>query len=441
MPKAKKPKTKNVLIADLSDSLYLEAVKDQLNEIVTFGDFQLANKLVVFLNGLIKKDKNFSKNYPEILEEYQNVIAKAKWVCLWFWPQKEIVSLFEQNTKEALEDDDIDIWQNTKTTLIMIYDLEERDTLKRKIRESLLRNNQTLTGTFKSQDGTTKEGTIGSWLGEYNFQLGAAPVKLVQVSIFLNNSIVKNLPDDQKRHLTVLVGFYERLKISSLVPEGFEELILVEDDEEDMEGTIRNGIFEPLEPKKEASKILISKKKSLTIKKEKIIPQQPDASTEVEQEVLAAYQGDPRQVKAITKEEQKLAKKFNGDTAKLRAEFFVAVQKKNVNRTIAILRILAQEQDLEKFLKEDAKLNKFLTAIWEKQYGKELVEKFVKNPGQLKFVRLFLRYVLEQRLEMPEADAARVGLQIANIIVSLGKKGYNKMAYFDVESKTFVWFE
>ena len=125
----------------------------------------------------------------------------------------------------------------------------------------------------------------------------------------------------------------------------------------------------------------------------------------------------------------------------MRAEFFKTVQKKDVNRTIALLRILAQINDLENFLGEDQKLNQFLGAIWEKQYGEDFSAQFRKNPVQLKFVRQFLRYVLESRLGLESSDAARIGLQIGNIFVGLGKKSYNKMAYFDVGKKEFIWFD
>ena len=140
-------------------------------------------------------------------------------------------------------------------------------------------------------------------------------------------------------------------------------------------------------------------------------------------------------------EREKLSKRFNNDAAKLREEFFKTVQNKNTNQTIAILRILAQNKELENFLKDDAKLNKFLSAVWEKQFGKDFVSQFQKQPDQIKFVKQFLRYVLEERLGMTASDAARVGLQIGNIFVSSGKKGYNKMAYFDVASKGFKWLE
>ena len=161
----------------------------------------------------------------------------------------------------------------------------------------------------------------------------------------------------------------------------------------------------------------------------------------MKEEILLAYRGDSRQHSVILKEEKKISDKFGSDIASLRAEFYRAVQAKNLNRTIALLRLLTQEDELTKFLVEDKKLNTFLAATWQKQYGPELAEEFKKNPTDISFVRLFLQYILQQRLGLPSGDAARFGLQIGNIFVSLGKKEYNKMAYFDVKSKSFKWFE
>ena len=140
-------------------------------------------------------------------------------------------------------------------------------------------------------------------------------------------------------------------------------------------------------------------------------------------------------------QEQMRRYRTRGDLAKLRQEFFAAVQKKNVNRTIACLRLLTEKNDLENFLRQDEKLRQFLLVTWEKQYGADFAAQFRQNPTQIKFVRLFLRYILEERLTMPASEAARVGLQLANIFVKAGKKSYNKMAYFDVVSKEFRWFE
>ena len=56
-------------------------------------------------------------------------------------------------------------------------------------------------------------------------------------------------------------------------------------------------------------------------------------------------------------EEEKIMNRFGNDLPKLRAEFFTAVQRKNSNRVIALLRLLAQKDDFGKFLKDDIKLN------------------------------------------------------------------------------------
>ncbi len=157
--------------------------------------------------------------------------------------------------------------------------------------------------------------------------------------------------------------------------------------------------------------------------------------------IIAAYRGSEAQEKEYKAEEEKLKKAVAGDKLKLRNEFFAAVQVKNIAKTVACLRILAEMNDIAAFLKDDQRLNKFITAVWGKKYGAGFVADFNSNPGQPRFARAFIRYILAERLGLNDNDAARIGLQIGNIFVSSGKIEYNNIAYYDMMGKKFVWFE
>ena len=166
-----------------------------------------------------------------------------------------------------------------------------------------------------------------------------------------------------------------------------------------------------------------------------------DESSKEQQEIFQAYQGNEKQAKEISREQAKLAKKISGKVDQLPAIFYQAVQTKNVAVTIAVLLLMAETDTLGSFLKTDEKLRQFLSLTWEKQYGKATAEAFNRNPNQPKFVRLFLQYVLQQRLGLDGSEAARLGLHVGSAFVRTGKKGYNTLAYFDVKSKQFRWFE
>ncbi|MBI3291143.1 hypothetical protein HYZ76_02560, partial [Candidatus Falkowbacteria bacterium] len=338
------------------------------------------------------------------------------------------------------------IWDLFRGKLLSIFDVEERNEFKKDLNKALLNNKNNITSQKIERNNKNYSPTIANWLIDYTNSVGVGEIDVVKMNeYFAASKNFQSLSGQDKAKVRDLVTLYERLKKSSVDPEGLEEGVMIA--ENGKFKVFREGRFEDIDAK--IAQLLKSAGMFLTPKINKSIKERQNKTSgieqveisSVEQEVLEAYRGDSRQQKTIAKEEEKLLGKFGEDVNALRAEFFKAVQDKNINRTIACLRILALKNELENFLKDDAKLNKFLMAVWEKQYGKSFVEQFKKRPAQVKFIKHFLRYILEDRLEMNTSDAARIGLQIGNIFVKAGKKSYNKIAYFDVRSKEFRWLE
>ncbi|MFA6255470.1 MAG: hypothetical protein WC675_05635 [Patescibacteria group bacterium] len=447
------------LNADLSDINFFKKTQEELTDLIVQNSAEQAYYLAIFLDYFLKQRKNFEKDYPQLYRDYQTIISKAKWVCLPLLSLQEVIGLFEENLAEALLDPDIVVWEKLRAFLVAHILLDERDNIKRELRATLLRNNQILTQGDIIAENQSHSGTISNWLRDYNQKLGAAKLESKNIELYqyiTNDSNIKKLNPEERRCLISLFTLYERLKASSSEVAGYEGSLGISDEGEGKFAIISDGEVVSLDKRSEKMieqaqdiiDVALGKKPASILKKSKVVESpiqsvdnEPPKQTLIEKEILAAYQGDQKQQQAIAKEEAKITKSFGTDLMKIRQEFFLAVQNKNVSRTIATLNILTKQNDLENFVKTDTKLSQFLTAIWEKRYGKEFTAEFKQKPGQLKFVRLFLRYVLEERLGLSVSEAARVGLQLGNIFVSLGQKDYNKMAYFDVEAKAFNWFE
>ena len=425
----------------------VKAWEKQTAQAVKFNDVEFARKFVRSTWNEIQANKGLAKDRPDLYERLERLFYLNSILTIPALSEAKLVSLLNKGIgwyfKEMMENHVL--WEKIKAYLVAIF-LGDRDQTKERLRRALLRNEEILTQENIERNNETYRPTIKEWLVDYTSIVGNRPVDALRMNeYFASSKNFQKLPTDSRDKVRILIELYENLKRSSLAPEGLEETIdLVVDDNWIV---FDHGRFENLgkfsEETPEVQTIPLTSPVAGKADQEFNLPatavgaESPDVSNEV----MAAYRGDTNQLKAIVKETEKLTSRFNSDTAKLRQEFFGAVQKKNVARAIAILRILAQLQDLEPFIKEDEKLNKFLTVTWAKQYGQNFAQGFVKNSAQPKYVRAFLRYVLEQRLEMTTSDAARVGLQIGNIFVSLGKKSYNKMAYFDVSKKEFSWFE
>lgn len=408
---------KSFTVTDLKkEDVYNSIIYMAVDPLYTVEPGKAAN-LLFELENIINSDKSFLSVSPKIYNKYQNVLSYLKFNSLFLVPADEIEKLFEERILFAFEWE-LDLFQIINNLFNnFYYDVNTFNPVRKAMLRGMEKNKEKIGGVKIILDDKEEEQTIRNWIRDYNyfFELRERKITLDEVTYINRSENIRRLKSNkEKKILSQVIKVYNFLWRPIEAETGLE--------------TGHKLPKEPIEPPSEA--------KNFFKEGEKVTP-----DSEVQQEVIAAYQGDQKQVKAITKEQEKLNKKLGSNNAALWEEFFKAVQKKNLNRTIAILRVLTDRDDLENFLRQDAKLNKFLTTIWQKQYGEDFVAEFNQNPAQLKFVRQFLRYVLEERLGMNSSDAARIGLQIGNIFVSLGKKSYNKMAYFDVNNKQFNWFE
>lgn len=419
-------------LKELTDSDMKIRISNVVKICIWDNDIETAWKL---REKLLKLLSSAGNTLPQHLYKYYDEqITLLSYVVIPRMQIKEIEVLFRNSLLLAIKNE-VDVIQSVKSYYLYYQDPEHGYSLATSIlrvlglnREILGNNNITI-----DEEGSDLPPTVANWLKLYNsqFSLSGARGILEEGQFLQSNKEVLKLNTENKKVLSKLIRFYDFLRF----PQEFANKDVTVNEARKTEATLGDKVAK-LSDLAEATQQ--SNDKEIESISEKV--DSKNLSPE-EQEILDAYKGDPKQAKAIMKEAKKINSKFGGDIPRLRAEFFAAVQKKNVNRTIALLRILTQKHELENFIAKDEKLNKFLTNIWQKQYGDDFIREFSKKPDQLKFTKIFLRYILEQRLGLSSSDAARIGLQIANVFVSSGKKSYNKMAYFDVKTKTFKWID
>lgn len=410
-------KIKKVPTEELDSSAIFEQIDKLIEEYAIGSQIGEAKELWQFLTKTLTAGKT-DEEKKAINNRYQPLLIKLGWVACPFISDSEVENLFKNNLLKAI-DLEINLVGKVKSFIGLVLGDMRLATQRRNLLLFALKANEEELGarTLKIEDLNLElPPQIKNWLKDYD-QSTLAQQRKERLSLleYINTSKnVSQLSEEKKLILRQIFELYDFLRFLT--------------SEEEVEATSHQLPRELGLPQDQGNL-------------SKFVATQTEAKSNIEQEILVAYQGDPRQIKAIAAEQEKVTKKFGNDKPKLRTEFFTAVQNKNIVKTIAILRILAGLADIENFIKEDEKLNKFLTITWAKRYGDDFAAEFTKNPAQVQFIRLFLRYVLEERLGMSLSDAARVGLQIANIFVSLGKIDYNKMAYFDIKDKSFKWFE
>ena len=421
--------------AVLKDKNTKQTITQLVDYLVWYGESREAYKVVAAFEQLINQLPAEEK--VRMREEYHAVISRLHFLTLQYRSDDEVLKIIEFGLAAALHDPELLVVEYLRQKLLDFFVLKKRDEYKLRLNQAINKNNEQLTTAKVPLRDGEQRGTTQNWLKHYISSVGVGVASnLAKAEYFLLLNTLPNLTNQEKRVVKDFIEIVEFIKKSSLSLEGLEESVIFID-KDGKRKMFSQGIIEDFSSQRYFQ---ISNKERKLL--EPIVSNAPPAIVSTsEQEILLAYQGDKKQKKEIAKVEGKLAKKLRDDIVKLRAEFFKAVQAKDIVKTVAILRILAQKQDLEPILQQDEKLFKFLAVTWERQYGKDLAAEFKKAPAQFKFVRLFLRYVLEQRLGLGRNDAARFGMQVGNILVSLGKPEYKQVAYFDVKTKIFNWFE
>lgn len=422
-------------MTDLIDKNIYEGLRTRAEEVLMTDDHRQALIFVQNMSYALSLDENKKlNNYPDLLNAYRELIDKMKFVCLSSLSEMEIVELFEKKLPLGLQNAYLNINRKVRGKLVAIPVFQERDRLRLQMREAILRNNETIGSMNITIHQKPVRPTLANWITKYNLVIGVKKADSIEINtFFVHDNDVQKLDGHNKDLLRKLILLFEYLKLSSQTPEGLEEQLVVKIG--DAYKVLKSAKYEDIKIPAHYEKMIDEIMKQYALE----TPLREGEKMSIAgQEVLDAYRGKPEAQKKIAEEVLKFQEK---DVKFLRSEFFSAVQKKNVSSAIALLRILAHKDDIGRFLQEDQKLKKFLSVVWEKKGGKALAEEFQKQPSLPKFVKMFLKYVLEERLGLSSSDAARAGAHIGNLCKKAGKPGYSQMAYFDAQTKEFRWLD
>lgn len=437
-------------IIDLSSSEAYQEISRQLDDVIREDAVADAGRFVLNMAKLLRQPPNdvLRTQHPEPYTRYEELLALAYFVSLPARSAKEAVDLFERHFLRAYARlrTEVNIANKIHGLLVGTPGFTARDDLKRALRTALLRNAEVFTATPFQLEGKEVEPTLGNWLRYYLSVVGAQPQqgKLARAEFFQRDRAVLTLTQDERRVLQEVIEFFDDLSQSSQTPEGLEDRVTVV-----IDGKLqlyRNGFFEDLE-KSEAAKVirrLMPTQAGETASVAADRPTLPTAPARTQSDadrsaaIMAAYRGDPTKAQALLAEQQRLAP-FVGTPGKLAAEFFAAVQRGKTLEVWAALLALASTGQLFDLLAQDEKLRTYLMAIWPKLYGPAATEAFARNSHSWQSIRLFLQYVLQERLRLPEAEAARIGAQVSNALQQATPGKYSAFAYYDVKTKAFRW--
>ena len=191
-----------------------------------FSDLDVAKKIYDNLNKVLTKEEE--RKNPELFKKYQHLKAKYGFVCLATLSEKQILDLLESHLAVMLEIPEYNLWENLKKYLVVFYDYKERDRIKNEIKNILIKNKARITKTNLLLDNRETAGTLDNWLRDYHIYLGLGPAdRLKFTEYFVSSLNIKRATTEEKERIKFLFNFYEKLKLSSNSPQGFEEKVLM----------------------------------------------------------------------------------------------------------------------------------------------------------------------------------------------------------------------
>lgn len=301
---------------ELTSSETLEKIKLAMADYIGEDSFREAFDLSQVLIKSISNIKDFRKRYGSLYNEYERIIIRLRWVGMPIMTGDEVAEMFSGHFKEIFNIPDFDLWAKLRHALMGLHLLEDRDKLKKRLRDTLMNSQERITSLPLKIDGIERPPTIGNWMVDYNKKLGGGKVEeLARTQYLVNSPSIKVLGEEEKRRIKTLFDLYEKLKLSSLDLEGLEEDIPV--DEDSFTGYLKQGVLEPVFKETERQKMIWKMAQDFIAKRDAErnggIQKSPSNKEEFDvedlKELMAQYPAGSLERRAIEEEIRKLSAK------------------------------------------------------------------------------------------------------------------------------------
>lgn len=419
---------KKALTIPLNSSEAITAWKEAIAYDEQSDDAADADVFVLYYEKFLKDNPQFPLDFPKESAIYQDLYERALWIGLPFRRESDGYIVFDKYVGTAFKIPELDLWKKTKEWLTN-FPLARRDEIKKRVFDSLLRSSVVVTSVSLQEPGLDAQpGTVGNWIRQYQGIVGVNEVDtLAKTQYFFTNKAFAALPVEERDSLKNIFVLVDHLKLSSKTPEGFEEDIVIE------EGGKSVVITEGKETEPDPSIV-------------KAIRDFRGAATPEERQALlvSLLRGSEQEVQTINMIEEEIGTQTGNNETKLRDLLFSFSspdmgKEPEQDRTVATLKHLARLGFLENILRGDKRFFDLLVQYYQKTGRLQEVDDLKVYPTSPKHLSSFLQVLLMQRIGMRSADAARITVQIENILKKNGKAMYMEMAFFDEEKEQFAF--
>jgi hypothetical protein len=208
-------------------TLTLDVLQQEIDYAVANQDWQGAFEAYTIVkdwlveSGLIKTD---SRAYSQ----YLDYLMKLKFLSLnYFDDTQDYYDLLKNYFSLALEIPDYDLWGRLETQLVSMVDVNARDTFKAKLREALENSSSSLFNRQKYNEAEIPH-KVSDWIKDFVANLGLDRFdKLKKMEYLSNGKNIKLLSEEDKNKVKILLDIYEKLRLSSKTPEGYENSVMM----------------------------------------------------------------------------------------------------------------------------------------------------------------------------------------------------------------------
>lgn len=301
--------------------------------------------------------------------------------------KRDIKRVFQNKVAHLLVEKD---WpMKMSVNILTIFYLGAEPSFSAELIRELSNNKEQLVSKGPVLQGREQSPTVGNWLKYFltKVQEGGKISLVDRAQFFTADKEVNKLPAEEKEVIENLAKLYEAIHdfAENVNKKSLDQIYVFPFSDEE---------------KEEAGKFL-EEHAGENVRTENVgTVERPFA----DEDIWDLYAGKPEQGAKIEKEYDLIAEK----TPEQILEYFEsALASADKTKVLAGLEVLAEKN------------------IMPKDNPKDLV--------------VFLRSALEEKLKMPEAEAARVGAHLADIFRENGQMEFAQLAYFDEQERVFKW--
>lgn len=290
----------------LLDENYARSLQEVVDYILEHDSYAEALQLYRVLKKAVSERSIELKAQPRLNEFYRETMLRLQYICLPALEDNEVYSLLKNNFCLQFGIPDYDLWAKVEDKIFAIISIEGRNEFRESLGKLIIENGEKITSHTDTK-------IIRDWIKKYVSEIGLESVdKLAKAQFLLNLRNDKQISPDEYNRLNVLFNFYDRIKLASDTPQGYEEEPAVSINNELF--IFRKGVLEPVSKNKAVGQERASG--GATLSGPVALPDResgrpPVAAFSDLEEALASYSESSLEYKAIKQEISRLkAAKF-----------------------------------------------------------------------------------------------------------------------------------